>query len=252
MSLLQQIKDRYIFIILSNIVPLFLYFSQNWSVKNYLMYFWMESVIIGVFYLIKAAICKSRNSLSMYFFSILFYLFIHFIFLITLIQFGINSGKEFNYTFLFNLLNESYIYKWTSVILPILLIYLYDFIFNFLQNKRYLNENENPLSSMNGRAIVFIIILMPFTMFLSISNSPWVAILMIVVIRMLYDIDIRIGSANKKTLSVNNVAGYVVNFFLFLFSIMFINALFHNPRPIDLIASAVMFAYILSFKRMVK
>ena len=91
-------------------------------------------------------------------------------------------------------------------------------------------------------------------MLLSMSNSPWVAVLMTVLIRMLYDLDVEMinNEIPKKTISINSAAGFIVNFFLFIFSIMFIYALFHNPRPIDLIASAIMFAFIFWFKKIVR
>lgn len=251
---LSHIRNKYIFIIISNVIPLVLYFTQNWSIQDYLMYFWIESVIIGLFYIIKSIACKTKGDLFSYVFSFLFYLFIHLILLVLVIQFGVNSGRAFDYSYLLALIQDSYIHGWASTILPITLIYLYDFIYNFLPNKEKSAERINPLSYMNGRSIVLLLFSMPFSMLLSMSNSPWVAVLMTVLIRMLYDLDAEMinNEIPKKTISINSAAGFMVNFFLLIFSIMFIYALFNNPRLIDLIASAIMFAFIFWFKRIVR
>ena len=219
------------------------------------MYFWIESVVIGLFYIIKSITYRTKGYLFSYIFTFFFYLLIHLMLLFLIVQFGINGGQGFDYTYLIQLLRDSYILEWKSITLPVLLIYSYDFIYNFLPRKERLKEEGfDPISHLNGRSIVFIFVSFIFPVLVSILNSAWVVVLITVLIRILYEIDAKIKKVETqpKVISINVVAGFIVNLFLLMFTLMFTVALLNNPRPIDLIASAGMFGFILFFKRIVK
>jgi hypothetical protein len=123
-------------LIATNVIVIYLAVVQKWSVLDVFLVYWIQSMIIGLFYFVKLWYFKSNA-----FFFITFYGFFHFIYLVAILAISRDQTRETSVSFYQN--SSAYI-DFPKLILPTIAFFcnhLVSFITNFKKDVLHPQHN---------------------------------------------------------------------------------------------------------------
>lgn len=176
-------------LILVNSIPIFGIIFLKWDIFSILFLYWLETIVIGFFNVLKMYTIEREKSISLIIFFMIHYLgfnFIHLLFIINLFApDNIFIGSFFsNILILIKLLNIVVI-----ALIPLFISHGISLFFNFFKEKEYLQTSLIEQMKMPYKRVIImhIIIILSGSFIINFKEST-VAIILLVVLKILFDI----------------------------------------------------------------
>ncbi len=188
-------KPTVIILILANLVPVYGVLFLNWEVLPILLLFWTENVIIGVFNILKMAICSPASPgqwaaklFLVPFFSVHYGIFtlVHGIFIFALFGRTVFDEAEVPDLTMLRQVMGNYDLMWG--LLSLFLSHGISFVINYILKGEYRQSNVNTLMwQPYGRLFVLHLTIVFGGLLVSALGSPTGGLILLVVLKMAID-----------------------------------------------------------------
>ncbi|MCX7641742.1 MAG: DUF6498-containing protein [Elusimicrobiales bacterium] len=189
-----------IFLILSNVFPLYMIYKLEWKLSDIIILYWAESGIIGFFTILKIIFSKSNGILS-YIFKILFSLFFIFHFggfmiihALFLSLFFLGGFTKSLYIF------DIFIAKIDSLLLGFFFLFIshmFSFLWNFfIKNEKEKTEFLKQMISPYDRILVMHVTILVGGFLISITHTNKTFLIIFVIMKILVDLKYHIKQHN--------------------------------------------------------
>lgn len=187
-------------LVLANIVPLVLSWLESWQVGEIIMVFWLENVVIGLFNILRMALCRSRGAnlgklFIIPFFTVHYGMFtlVHGVFVYSLFFTGMNEVQSaegnpfpgFGLDLIWFVIDQLHL-GWA--LLALVLSHGFSLLWHYLLAGEY---RRTPLGKLMvqpyGRVIVLHVTILFGGLVTQALGQPLLALIMLVVLKILVD-----------------------------------------------------------------
>ena len=193
-------------LILVNSMPILGILFFSWDVFSLLFLYWLETIVIGFFNVLKILAINKRKGLFLSIFFIIHYSFFNWVHLLFIVSAFAIKGSLSDPWFLNLDLIFNYLKTVILALIPLFISHGFSFFSNFLKKKEYLNTNIIKQMKAPYKRVVIMQLVIVFSSFLIILfKQNIIAIILLVLLKVFFDISSHIREHYNLLKKVNKI-----------------------------------------------